>query len=64
MSLRFPTVRPETEEIVEPDDLNQNLKQFVDEINGNLTHENLSNFDIPAARFANETFSEVFQSSL
>jgi hypothetical protein len=63
MSLKFPVVRPDQNEIVEPDDLNLNLKQFVDELNGNLTHENLSNFDLDDTMFEDETFSEVYQSS-
>tara|TARA_R100000315_G_C5225744_1_gene136878 strand:+ start:42 stop:1061 length:1020 start_codon:yes stop_codon:yes gene_type:complete len=63
MSLKFPTIRPETSEIVEPDDLNLNLKQFVDEINGNLTHENLSDFDLTEGMFEDDSFSEAFQSS-
>mgnify|MGYP003108950136 CR=1 FL=1 len=63
MSLKFPNVRPELGEIVEPDDLNQNLKQFSDEINGNLTHENLSDFVIPKHHFSDDMFCEVFQSS-
>jgi len=64
MGLKFPSIRPEEGEIVEPDDLNQNLKPFVDEVNGNLTHENLSNFDLTEDMFTVETFNEVFQSSL
>ena len=63
MSFRFPNVRPETKEIVEPDDLNQNLKPFVDEINGNLTHENLSDFDLNQGMFEDNSFNDVFQSS-
>lgn len=63
MSLKFPKIRPDTGEIVEPDDLNQNLKQFTDEINGNLTHDNLSDFDLDEEQFKNATFSNVFQSS-
>tara|TARA_B100001094_G_C18161555_1_gene789668 strand:+ start:678 stop:1718 length:1041 start_codon:yes stop_codon:yes gene_type:complete len=64
VSLKFPNVRPDRGEIIEPDDLNQNLKQFVDEINGNLTHDNLSDFDLEQSMFKDETFSEVYQSSL
>ena len=41
MSYRFSKVRPGENEIIEPDDLNQNFKEFVDEINGSLTRENL-----------------------
>ena len=63
MSLKFPNVRPETKEIVEPDDLNQNLKPFVDEINGNLTHENLADFDLQTDMFEDNSFTNVFQSS-
>tara|TARA_R100000458_G_C8274025_1_gene248921 strand:- start:1425 stop:2516 length:1092 start_codon:yes stop_codon:yes gene_type:complete len=63
LSLKFPNVRPESGEIVEPDDLNQNLKQFTDEINGNLTHENLADFVIPEKHFSDDMFCEVFQSS-
>ncbi len=63
MSLKFPVIRPGEGEIVEPDDLNQNIKQFTDEINGNLTHDNLSSFDLTQEQFKDETFSKVFQSS-
>tara|TARA_Y100000114_G_scaffold75119_1_gene68864 strand:- start:1386 stop:2384 length:999 start_codon:yes stop_codon:yes gene_type:complete len=63
MGFKFPNIRPETKEIVEPDDLNQNLKPFVDEINGNLTHENLSDFDLNQGMFEDNSFSDVFQSS-
>jgi hypothetical protein len=63
MAFKFPNVRPETKEIVEPDDLNQNLKPFVDEINGNLTHENLADFDLNQGMFEDNSFTDVFQSS-
>ena len=69
MSYRFPSVRPETKEIVEPDDLNQNFKEFVDEINGNISRENMaidtgSVGGFSPRQFKNESFNEVFQSSI
>lgn len=66
MSYRFPKVRPGENEIIEPDDLNQNFKEFVDEINGSLTRENLQLKDdetLKKSQFKNKTFCEVFQSS-
>jgi len=64
MSYRFPSVRPETKEIIEPDDLNQNFKEFIDEINGNLSRENLASATLSGRQFKNKTFNEVFQSSI
>jgi len=69
MSYRFPIVRPETKEIIEPDDLNQNFKEFIDEINGNLSRENMSaesetGGGFVPRQFKNESFNEVFQASI
>lgn len=69
MSYRFPIVRPETKEIIEPDDLNQNFKQFIDEINGNLSRENLTSVSATSGgllpqQFKNNSFNEVYQSSI
>ena len=69
MSYRFPIVRPETKEIIEPDDLNQNFKEFIDEINGNLSRENMAAESETAGglaprQFKNESFNEVFQASI
>ena len=66
MSYRFSKGRPGENEIIEPDDLNQNFKEFVDEINGSLTRENLQLDDdetLKISQFKNKTFCEVFQSS-
>lgn len=64
MSLKFPTTRPDEREIIEPDDLNKNLKQFTDEINGNLTHENLSqDVSFPTTFFSDDSFTQTYQSS-
>lgn len=67
MGYRFSKVRPMTNEIVEPDDINQNFKEYVDEINGNLSRENLRLSDsgyLQTHQFTNETFCEVFESSI
>jgi len=65
VSLKFPIVRPDNLEIIEPDDLNKNLSQFVDEINGNLTHDNLaSDVVLVDDYFEDETFTQTFQNSL
>ena len=65
MSFKFPVVRPDNLEIIEPDDLNKNLSQFVDEINGNLTHDNLAaDVVLSDTYFKIETFTQTFQNSL
>ena len=68
MGYRFPKIRPSNGEIVEPDDLNENFKQFTDELNGNLSRENLkindSSQKLKPHQFKNETFCEVFESSI
>ena len=65
MSFKFPVVRPDNLEIIEPDDINKNLSQFVDEINGNLTHDNLAaDVVLSDTYFKNETFTQTFQNSL
>jgi hypothetical protein len=64
VSLKFPTTRPDEREIIEPDDLNKNLRQFTDEINGNLTHENLAqDVQFQSKYFEDETFTQTYQSS-
>jgi hypothetical protein len=64
VSLKFPTTRPDEREIIEPDDLNKNLRQFTDELNGNLTHENLAqDVKFPSKYFEDDTFTQTYQSS-
>lgn len=64
MSLKFPSIRPDEKEIIEPDDLNLNLKQFTDELNGNLTHENLSqDVTLKDDFFQDESFTQTYQSA-
>jgi len=65
MAIKFPSIRPELGEVVHPDDFNLNLKQFVDEINGNLDSDNFENptgSGIPVDRFARKSFTETFVS--
>lgn len=64
MSLKFPSIRPDEKEIIEPDDLNLNLKQFTDELNGNLTHENLSqDVTLKDDFFKKDSFTQTYQSA-
>lgn len=67
MAIKFPSIRPELGEIVHPDDFNLNLKQFVDEINGNLDSDNFENpagNGIDKGRFESGAFTENFVSQL
>jgi len=59
MAIRYPKVHVATEEIVHPNDWNNNLGEFVNEINGNLDSDNF-NDAIPEAAFKSKSFTEVF----
>jgi hypothetical protein len=64
---RFPKSKPDKGEILNPDDFNSNFKEFTDEINGNLSRENLSLEDgerLKSHQFKKNTFCEVFQSHI
>tara|TARA_R100001443_G_scaffold117364_1_gene141728 strand:+ start:2567 stop:3748 length:1182 start_codon:yes stop_codon:yes gene_type:complete len=40
MAIKFPKIRPVPGEIVHPDDLNGNISEFANEVNGNLDNDN------------------------
>ena len=64
MGIKFPVRRPEAGEIAHPDDINLNLKEFVDEINGNLDSDNFENTlgsGIDKSCFSVGSFTESFQ---
>tara|TARA_R110000824_G_scaffold17134_1_gene69971 strand:+ start:2749 stop:3822 length:1074 start_codon:yes stop_codon:yes gene_type:complete len=61
MALRFPVVNVEGNEIIHPDDWNNNLGEFVNEINGNLDSDNFDE-SVPEAAFKAGAFTEVFYS--
>ena len=67
MAIKFPRRRPDGLEIVHPDDLNENLKEFVDEINGNIDSDNIkaSSADgkVDKRFLSDQCFNEVFQSN-
>ena len=67
MAIKFPRRRPDGLEIVHPDDLNENLKEFVDEINGNIDSDNIKARSVDGKvdkRFlSDQCFNEVFQSN-
>lgn len=61
MAIRFPKIRPEKNEIIQPDDLIQNLGEFVNEINGNLDSDNFQD-EIHEDSFKSEAFSSIYTS--
>ena len=66
MAIKFPIRLPEAGEVVHPDDLNLNFKEFVDELNGNIDSDNLKNDFGTAGKitnscFADESFTECLQ---
>ena len=67
MGYRFPKKHAVNREIIEPDDLNLNFKEYVDEINGNLSRENLKLAEetyLVNTQFKNGAFSEVFHDAI
>lgn len=62
MAIRFPVRRPETNEVIHPDDLNKNLSEFVDEINGNIDSDNIY-LSLEADSFKANSFTECYSKS-
>ena len=62
MAIRFPVRRPETNEVIHPDDLNKNLSEFVDEINGNIDSDNLET-SLNSSRFKANSFTQCYSKS-
>ena len=60
MAIKFPKIRPVRGEVVHPDDLNHNLAEFSNEVNGNLDSDNFISTDIYGFNlFEVETFNET-----
>lgn len=62
MAIRFPVRRPETNEVIHPDDLNKNLSEFVDEINGNIDSDNIY-LSLEADSFKANSFTQNYSKS-
>lgn len=62
MAIRFPVRRPETNEVIHPDDLNKNLGEFVDEINGHIDSDNLGT-DLHRDSFKANAFTQNYSKS-
>ena len=62
MAIRFPVRRPETNEVIHPDDLNKNLSEFVDEINGHIDSDNFTQ-RLDADNFKANAFTQNYSKS-
>ena len=58
MAIKFPRVRPDDGEVIHPDDLVENLGEFINEINGNLDSDNFKD-EIPSDHFSSNCFTEI-----
>ena len=62
MAIRFPVRRPETNEIIHPDDLNKNIGEFVDELNGHIDSDNFSSV-LSSSLFKDDSFTKNYSDS-
>lgn len=62
MAIRFPIRRPETNEVIHPDDLNKNIGEFVDELNGHIDGDNFAGV-IASSLFKDDSFTKNYSDS-
>jgi len=58
VAIKFPKKRPEKNEVIHPDDLVENIGEFINEINGNLDSDNFKD-PIHQDHFVNNAFTEI-----
>tara|TARA_R100001509_G_C4880333_1_gene219940 strand:- start:2105 stop:3319 length:1215 start_codon:yes stop_codon:yes gene_type:complete len=59
MAIKFPKKQPVNGEVCHPDDINDNVSEFVNEINGNLDADNFTETGINREQFADDSFFRV-----
>ncbi len=59
MAIRFPVRRPATNEVIHPDDLNKNIGEFVDELNGHIDGDNFAGV-IASESFKDDSFTNNY----
>ena len=59
MAIKFPKVRPENGEIIHPDDLLDNVGEFVNELNGSVDSDNFKDKSL-VKHYSDNAFTEVY----
>ena len=62
MAIRFPVRRPATNEVIHPDDLNKNIGEFVDELNGHIDGDNFASV-LSSSLFKDDSFTKNYSDS-